>query len=340
MHEFGAARDRIEMKELTEGDVCCMEKRTGGIIAAAKKIIKNKQVYSMQPVGEISAIKRVVLTLLKAEVNPIVIITGYDSDVLEHELAAYPIMFLKIGEYEQAELLDLAKEGIRFLENQCEQVVFTPVDVPLVRPDTLSELMQIDALAAAPAYHGEKGHPILLSRQLFPLILDYQGDGGIIGALHFAGIERTWLEVEDRGVLSDLNHLEQDADLIEQHNHALFRPFLRIRLEKDSSFMGGRMKLLLTLIDETHSVHEACKHIPVSSSKAWSMLNHLEKELGYKVVFRQHGGKNGGKTGLTPEGKQLLKCYSEFEYRVQKYAMEEFQRIFLEFSMQSDHKDD
>ena len=106
---------------------------------------------------------------------------------------------------------------------------------------------------------------------------------------------------------------------------------LRIWLEKETSFMGGRIKLLLMLIDETQSVSEACSHIPVSYSKAWSMLNHLEKELGYEVVFRRQGGKNGGKTGLTPAGKKFLQDYSTFENRVRRFAMEEFEHIFINF---------
>ena len=304
-------------------------KQTGGIIVAAKKKIWENQAHFMRPVGSISAIKRIVLTFLKAEISPIVIITGYDADVIEHELATYSIIFIKTKNYDQLELLAHAQAGIQYLQGKCDQVLFTPVDMPLFSPDTLVRLTQMDALAAAPSYKRKGGHPILLSSELFPNILSYRGDGGIVGALQASGIERQWLEVEDRGILSSLDHLEQDAELISAHNELLFRPFLRVWLEKDTSFMGGRIKLLLMLIDETHSVSEACAHIPVSYSKAWKMLNHLEKELGYEVVARKQGGKHGGKTGLTPAGKKFLEDYSTFEYRVRQFAMEEFEHIFI-----------
>ena len=147
-----------------------------------------------------------------------------------------------------------------------------------------------------------------------------------IAILSSAGIQRQWVEVEDQGVLAHIDSI--DEEIVDSHNQQIFRPFLRIRLEKETSFMGGRMKLLLKQIDETHSVREACAHIPVSYSQAWTMLNRLEKELGFEVVVRRHGGRNGGKTGLTHAGREFLKKYCEFEAHVRQYAAAEFERIF------------
>lgn len=302
--------------------------QTGGIIAAANTKTWNDQPSSMRPVGSISAIKRIVMTFLKADVNPIVIITGYDADVIERELALYSILFLKVDHYDQAELLELAQLGIKYLQGKCARALFTPANTALFSPRTLTRLIELNALAAAPSYHHRGGHPILLSSEIFPQFLSYSGGGGIPGALRSLGIERQWLDVSDRGILPDLDRAGQDAELITVHNEQLFRPFLRIRLGKESAFMGGRIKLLLTLIDETHSVREACSHISVSYSKAWKMLNHLEEELGYEVLTRQQGGKNGGKTALTPAGKKFLSDFTAYEANVRRFAADEFERIF------------
>ena len=58
------------------------------------------------------------------------------------------------------------------------------------------------------------------------------------------------------------------------------------------------------------------------------MINKLEEELGYSVVQRQHGGKNGGKTLLTKEGIEFLEKYQKFEDNVRKYAQSEFNKCF------------
>jgi molybdate transport repressor ModE-like protein len=303
-------------------------KQTAGIIATAHMKISSNQPDSMRPVGSISAIKRIMMAFLKADVNPIVIITGPDAEVIERELALYSVLFLKTEHDNQSELLKLAQAGIRYLKGKCDQVLFTPANTALFSPNTLNQLIHMNALAAAPSYRQRGGHPILLSSEIFPALLSYSGGGGIPEALHSLGIERQWLEVEDRGILPDLDRIKQDDELITVHNDLLFRPFLRVRLGKETTFMGGRIKLLLSLIDETHSVRKACSHISVSYSKAWNMLNHLEEELGYEVLTRQQGGKNGGKTELTPAGKQFLLDFSTFEANVRQYAADEFERIF------------
>ena len=159
-----------------------MEKITAGMIAAARKRNAEKESSSMKAVGEISAIKREVITFLKAEISPIVIITGYNADVLEHELAAYPLLFLKYDRYENAQLLELAQAGVAYLQGKCDQVLFTPVENPLFGPDTIRRLMDVNAPAVAPACEGRGGHPILLSAEVFPALLRHHGPGGIPGA--------------------------------------------------------------------------------------------------------------------------------------------------------------
>ncbi len=116
--------------------------------------------------------------------------------------------------------------------------------------------------------------------------------------------------------------------LLKEHNEHILHPFLRISIEKESMFFNSRTKLLLMLIKETHSVRNACRHIALSNSKAWSMLNKLEEELGYAVVERIHGGSKGGNTYLTKEGLEFLEKYLEFEQNVRKYAEDEFKRLF------------
>lgn len=44
----------------------------------------------------------------------------------------------------------------------------------------------------------------------------------------------------------------------------------------------------------------------ISNGKAWTILNDLEKNLGYAVVERKQGGKQGGKTYLTEEGENYF----------------------------------
>lgn len=299
-----------------------------GVISAAKKRIRSEQTHSLLQIGSISAIKRIVLTFQVAGIDPIVIITGYDSDVIERELSDYGVIFLHKDNYEQCQLFQLAKLGMEYLQGKCDRVMFTPVDIPLFSPDTLRKMMKCEEKAVSPSYQHRVGHPTLITEDIIPMLLNYQGEGGMPGALLENKINRRILEVEDAGIIEDTDHLEYKSDIIRKHNNDIFHPFLRLSLEQENLFFDAKTKLLLTLIQETNSVKSACKYMALSYSKAWNILNTLEEAVQYKVITRQQGGSHGGKTELTPEGARLLQNYELLEKRVKEFTREEFQKIF------------
>ncbi|OAA92047.1 NTP transferase domain-containing protein [Clostridium coskatii] len=304
------------------------KKTTGGIIAAAGKTSERDETYPLRKIGSITIVKRIVLTFQKAGVSPIVVITGYKSEEIERNLAYYGVIFLYNGEYENSQMLDSVKIGLDFLKNKCDQVIFNPVSAPLFTPETIQKMIECDKQLLSPSYHGKTGHPLLISSKLIPQVLKYDGNGGMEGAIQNIGVERQLMDVEDEGILSDTGDPCQLEKLLKKHNQRILHPFVKISIEKESMFFNSRTKLLLILIQNTHSVRNACKHMALSYSKAWNMLNQLEEELGYAVVKRKHGGRNGGKTYLTEEGMEFLKKYEQFEHNVRQYAKDEFDRLF------------
>jgi molybdate transport repressor ModE-like protein len=300
-----------------------------GVISAAKKLNRKDQTDSLLQIGSISAVKRIVLTFQVAGIDPIVIITGQDSDVIERELNDYGVIFLHMEDYEHSQLFQLARLGMEYLQGKCDKLMFTPVDIPLFSPDTLRKMMACEEKAVSPSYQNKIGHPTLIAADIIPLLLQYEGEGGLPGALEEHGITRHIIEVEDVGIIEDTDQLEYRFDLIRKHNSDIFHPFLRLSLEKENLFFDAKTKLLLTLIQETNSVKSACRAMALSYSKAWNMLNSLEEAVQYKVITRQQGGNKGGKAELTNEGRQLLHNYELLEKRVKEYTREEFHKIFL-----------
>ena len=207
-------------------------KKIAGVVSAAKKLIRSEQTQSLLQIGSISAIKRIVLTFQVAGIDPIVIITGYDSDVIERELSDYGVIFLHKNNYEQCQLFQLAKLGLEYLQGKCDGVMFTPVDIPLFSPDTLRKMMVCEEKAVSPSYQQGIGHPTLIAADMIPILLDYQGEGGMPGALTENRITRRIIEVEDAGIIEDTDQLEYKSDLIRKHNSDIFHPFLRLSLEK------------------------------------------------------------------------------------------------------------
>ncbi|WP_312199506.1 NTP transferase domain-containing protein [Anaerospora hongkongensis] len=303
------------------------KKTTGGIIVAAGKRSKRNEPSPLLKIGSITVVKRIVLTFQQVGISPIVVITGFRAEEIEHDLADYGVIFLRNEEYENTQMFHSAKIGLSFLQNKCEQVVFTPMTIPMFAPETIQRMMECGEAVISPSYQGKSGHPLLLSSELIPQILAYEGSMGMRGAIQHTGIQRHWLDIDDEGILQDMD-IERLDYLLKKHNQHILHPFLRISIEKETLFFNSRTKLLLILIQDTHSVRSACRHIALSYSKAWNMLNQLERELGYAVIERKHGGSKGGKTFLTKEGALFLEKFELFEQNVRQYAKDEFKRLF------------
>ena len=74
---------------------------------------------------------------------------------------------------------------------------------------------------------------------------------------------------------------------------------------------GGKFDLLLS-IDETQSITASAEKLSISYRKAWGNIREIEQRLGFSVVEKHRGGKEGGKTVLNAEGKKLIEAYKVF----------------------------
>ena len=86
---------------------------------------------------------------------------------------------------------------------------------------------------------------------------------------------------------------------------------------------------LLLKIKETGSLKAASEIVGVSYRKAWGDLKEAEESLGYQIIEKQRGGKDGGKTVLTEKGIKLIEAYEvlnqKFDDSVSE-ALDEFKK--------------
>lgn len=299
--------------------------KVGGMIAVANREVAKP----LLQVGTIPIIRRIVITYQQVGIFPVVVVVNREYEELKRELASFGVIFLENSESENPELMDSVCVGLRYLRGKCDRVAFTPVNVPMFTPATLLGLMGTEGSVIVPSYCGRGGHPILISDEVIPQLLSYHGPGGLRGALEGADIRRTWVDVDDAGVLANVHDLDALDARLNAHNSAILHPALHMRLEQEEPFFSARLKLLLYLIGDTQNVRTACGYAGISHSKAWDMINRLEQRLGYSVVERQRGGRAGGSTKLTPAGVQFLTAYHEFEQTVHQFTQLEFQKRFI-----------
>ena len=290
------------------------------LIVAAGMSSRMGDFKPMLNIGSISIAQRVVATFQQAGVEKIVMITGYNATLLERHLAGNGIVFLRNEEFRTTQMFDSVCIGLRYLKDKCDRVLFTPVDIPLFTAATVRALLETDAPLACPAVDGETGHPTLIAASLFDRILSDSGSGGLRGALERCGAGMTLLPVEDRGILHDADTPEDYKALLKFHNEQLVRPVLSVSLAREKVFFDSRAAMLLQLIDETQSVRSACQRMQVSYSSGWNVIRTLESQLSRTLIRRSQGGKGGGKSSLTEDGKLLLERYEAFSEALRDQA--------------------
>ena len=299
--------------------------KVGAVVAAASK----RYAEPLFKVGSIPNVRRIILTLQQVGVFPIVIVTGAEEFEVIHQVSSLGVIFLRNEECECPELFSSVRLGLNYLQGKCDQAVFTPVNAPMFSAQSLRTLLNAGTEVAVPTFKGHGGHPIVISSEAIPTILSYDGGEGLRGAIATSGLVCARVPVSDAGILMSVHDEAQLQAQLREHNASLLAPSVQVSIGKESPFLTSRLKLLLFLIEDMHSVRQACLHCGLSPQKAWDMINMLEDEVGYDIVVRRHGGSRGGKTVLTEQGLRLALSFQRYEEEVHDFAQRRFSELFI-----------
>ena len=302
--------------------------QTAALIVAAGMSSRMGSFKPMLSIGSISVAQRIIATLHQSGVRRIVMVTGYNATALERHLAGNGIVFLRNPDYETTQMFDSAKIGLSYLQDKCDRILFTPVDVPLFTARTVKALLDSGADLACPECEGQQGHPILIASSLLPEILSDCGEGGLRGAIDRCGVDLHRIPVEDLGTIQDADTPEDFSALVEYHNSQLVRPVVNVSLSREKPFFDSKTAMLLTLVEETKSVRAAGQRMQLSYSSCWNMIRTLEDQLNFPLIHRSQGGAGGSTSDLTDQGRLLLQRYMAYEQALRERARELYEDYF------------
>ncbi len=113
------------------------------------------------------------------------------------------------------EQIESLRSGLRATSAAAEAAVVMPVDHPLVRPETVAALIAAfaegggEALIVRPTFQGKHGHPVLFSAALFGELLHGAAPEGARSVVRSHAGEVSDLEVDDGGVVIDVDTPEE-----------------------------------------------------------------------------------------------------------------------------------
>ena len=108
------------------------------------------------------------------------------------------------------------------------------------------------------------------------------------------------------------------------------KPVTKIVLTDDNGikFFGEGPCRLLRCVERTGSLRAAAMEMEMAYSKASKILKQAEINLGFQLTTRSTGGKDGGGSILTPEGKRLLQQYEAYRDACIKANRELYRQYF------------
>lgn len=308
--------------------------RTGAVIAAAGISGGYYSYEQMERISGPDMLRRMITSFKRAGVDDVVVITGYQAEETEKHLARLGVVFLRSPGYRTEEMITSAVRGLTYLKERCERIFFCPAGVPLFQEETLQK-MKVQPIPKEPeiiipVWEGRKGHPILIDSRLTDRLASYHGEGGLKEAFRVQKIPVNLLTVEDEGVAVYTGKKDEFERIYEhKEQHRTIHPKVKVQLEKNLPFFGPGIMTLIRQIDSLGSVREACLRTGISYSKGWNLIHLAEEELGYTVVERCPGGKNGGTARVSSQGNELLKKYEQLERAIAEYAEEKFREVFM-----------
>ena len=92
-------------------------------------------------------------------------------------------------------------------------------------------------------------------------------------------------------------------------------------------FFGEGPHRLLLAVEEMGSLRSAAVSMGMAYTKALKLLKNAEAALGFPLTVRAVGGKNGGGSRLTPEGKEWLRRYEAYR----DACIQANRRLYLDF---------
>ncbi|OHB67697.1 MAG: hypothetical protein A2Y76_02160 [Planctomycetes bacterium RBG_13_60_9] len=110
------------------------------------------------------------------------------------------------------------------------------------------------------------------------------------------------------------------------------KPRIKLWLDSETAdgvFGGGKCRLLKS-IETTGSLRAASDALHISYRKAWGDLKKAQNALGVVLIEQHRGGRRGGRTVLTKQGKRWLQAYSRFHQDVETMVGASFERFLRE----------
>ena len=178
------------------------------VILAAGRSTRMGQAKQLLPLGGATVLEATIANVQRSAASEVVLVLGASAERIRRPPGINTVFN---PDYEQGMATSL-QAGISALSPNPSAALIILGDQPFVRPETLDQLITAHHHAGRhiliPTWQAKRGNPVLIPRSLFPEVMQLQGDTGFraLFARHPELIKN--VEVEDEGILLDIDNQE------------------------------------------------------------------------------------------------------------------------------------
>lgn len=173
--------DSVVVGSLRQKNFQTIERCAGIILAAgeSKRFGTSKQLLDWN--GK-PFIRHVAETALAADLDPVVVVTGFDSAQVESALAGLPVIIVYNSDYQNGQSTSI-KKGVAALPANIGAAIFLLADQPqipveVIRALTEARAREMQSILAPLVLDDRRANPVLFDRVTFNDLLKLEGDVG------------------------------------------------------------------------------------------------------------------------------------------------------------------
>jgi len=196
-----------------------MDKKISAIILAAGLSSRMGRLKALLDIGGEKAILRLIDASIKAGITDIVVVLGYRSiDILKYVGHYRNVKCVVNGSY-MSGMFSSVQKGVSKIDADAEGFMLMPVDIPLIKANTIGELAEAFGRGGCdillPFFGEKKGHPPVVSAKCVPDILKGSPENGMRGIMDSDKWIKGRFQTVDEGILHEMDTKEQYVDLLE-----------------------------------------------------------------------------------------------------------------------------
>ncbi len=185
-----------------------MDGRISAIILAAGYSSRMREFKPLLSLGDSTVMERAVDLFRDAGIDDIRVVVGHRAEDLLPVLKCMQVRPVVNDRYREGMFSSIVA-GVASLDDDVEAFFLLPVDIPLVRVETVSTLVRAFRNGTCgilyPVCKGKRGHPPLIAARYRDVILEWSGEGGLKPVLARNYDDSCDLETDDEGILHDMD---------------------------------------------------------------------------------------------------------------------------------------